>query len=179
MDNQIDTRSVADRFKGWTNELIKKDCQENNNGFSLLMTQLSGDFNIGTVIRSGNSFGVKEVFYFGNRKKYDRRGAVGSYHYTDIVHLKEQEELLALKENYSFIALEQDAKSVPLQKFDWNVCGKTPLIMIGEEGCGLSSEMLALADHIVEIPSFGSVRSLNAGVASSICMWDFMSKMKL
>ena len=174
-----DTRSVAERFKGWTNDLIKKNCQDHNNGFSILMTQLSGDFNIGTVIRSGNSFGVKEVFYFGEKKKIDRRGAVGSYHYTDVTHLKTQEQLHNLKKDYTLIALEQAPNSVSLKEFDWKVCDKTPLIMVGEEGCGLSEEMLQLADHIVEIPSFGSVRSLNAGVASSICMWDFICKEKI
>jgi len=175
-----DTRAIQERYRGWANDLVKQDLQENNNGFSVLMMQLAHDFNIGTVVRNGNSFGMKNFFYYGPKKKWDRRSSIGTYLYSVIDHLKEFDQIIALKEKYCFVALEQSDKSVPINTFDWNICGdKEPLIIIGEEGCGLSEEMLAICDHVIEIPSFGSVRSLNAGCASSIAMYDYIAKQKL
>lgn len=179
LDKENDKRNVLDKYKGWANELIKKDLNDHNNGFSVLMMQLSGDFNIGTVIRNANSFGGKEIFYYGPSKRFDRRSACGAHVYSMLSHLKELEQVVALKEQYTFVALEQTKSSIQLNSFDWEVCEKPPLILIGEEGCGLSEEILALCDYAVEIPGFGSVRSLNAGCASAIAMWDFVNKTKL
>ena len=52
-----------------------------------------------------------------------------------------------------------------------------PLLIFGEEGKGLTDEMLDLADDIVMIEQFGSVRSLNAGTSSGIAMYNCIQGM--
>ena len=49
-------------------------------------------------------------------------------------------------------------------------------MLFGEEQRGLSKEALALADHVVYIPMWGSVRSLNVGTSSGIAMYDYAMK---
>ena len=44
--------------------------------------------------------------------------------------------------------------------------------MIGNEGAGLSAELLALADARITIPTPGRVESLNAAVAGSLLLYE-------
>lgn len=48
-------------------------------------------------------------------------------------------------------------------------------VLIGNEGNGLTSEAVALADVTVRIPMMPNVESLNAAVAGSILLWHFRS----
>ena len=171
--------NVKDKFKSCTVSEIKETLKATNSGFSVMMTQLKGDFNFSSVVRSANGFNAKEVFYFG-KKKWDRRGSLGTHHYTDVKYISSMEELILLKENYCFVALENTGQTSMLHDFDWKKCsGKNPLIILGEEACGLPDEILKICDYVVEIPMMGSVRSFNAAVAASIVMYDFIAKKDL
>ncbi len=44
--------------------------------------------------------------------------------------------------------------------------------MIGNEGAGLSEELLALADTRITIPTPGRVESLNAAIAGSLLLYE-------
>lgn len=169
-------RNVVDEFKSLSNEEIIKAVDERSHNFAVMMTQLTGDFNFSSVIRSANALGAKDIFYYG-KKKFDRRGATGSYIYKKITYLKEFGELVSLKEKYNFIALENniDRKCENIKNFVWPT-NKPNLIMIGEEACGLQNEFLDLCDHFVFIDMVGSIRSVNAAVAGSIAMYDLVSK---
>jgi tRNA G18 (ribose-2'-O)-methylase SpoU len=166
--------NVKDEFKNLSQEDIVSRLEETKQPFAVLMSHLSGDFNIATVIRNANAFNAKCVYYFG-QKKYDRRGAVGTYKYLQVSYLNNIDDITALKEKYSFVCMENCPGSVSLTTFDWKL-PKMPLIIIGEEHYGIPKEVIELADVMVEIPSFGSVRSMNAGCASGIAMYDFVMK---
>lgn len=169
-------KNVLDCYKDWTIDLIKNDIKKKTFPYAVLMQHLQGDFNIGTVIRNANAFGAREVYYYGTKKHYDNRGDVGTRHYTDVIFIKDLNKIKELKNKYSFVALENniDGKiSISIQEFIWP---KNPLILIGEEREGLRPEILELCDHLIYIPMYGSVRSLNAGCASAIAMNNFIEK---
>lgn len=169
------TRNVIDEFKDLDNEEIKRRIQDRSNGFAVLMAHITGDFNIGTVLRSANSHGVKDFFYFG-RKKFDRRGCVGVHNYTQMQFVNDLNEVERIKKDYSLVALENNITGVvSLPDFNWQL-DKLPCIVVGEECNGIPQEILELCDAFVEIPSFGSVRSMNVGAAASIAMYDYVSK---
>lgn len=169
-------RNVVDEFKSLSNEEIIKVVDERSHNFAVMMTQIAGDFNFSSLVRSANFLGAKEIFYYG-KKKWDRRGSTGSYLYKKITYLKEFDELASLKEKYNFIALENniDRKCEDLRNFKWPT-NKPNLIIIGEESCGLQDKFLDLCDYFVYISGRGSIRSLNAAVAGSIAMQDLVSK---
>jgi len=82
--------------------------------------------------------------------------------------------LLELKKQYTFVALENTVPGAePIYDFVWP---NAPLLVVGEEGTGITNDTLELCDRFVYIPQYGSVRSLNAAVASSIAMNDFVMK---
>ena len=172
---EIDKRNIVDKYKFVSNELIKKDVKENSYPFSVCMMHLTHDFNISSILRHANALGACEAYYFGSRKKYDKRGATGTYNYTDMIHVKEFNDLYSLKEIYTFVALENNInrKVESLKSFDWP---DNAMIIIGEEACGVPDQVLDICDFFIEIPMRGSVRSMNAASAASVAMWDLVSK---
>jgi tRNA G18 (ribose-2'-O)-methylase SpoU len=174
MKQSRDSRNVLDIYKGWSEEEI----QQNLRTYPLLvcMMQLTGDFNIGTVVRNANAFGAQSVFYIGN-KKWDRRGAVGTYHYTNVRHYPTWDQFYAYSKGFGFsiVGLEITEDAIDIREFTWP---EKTAIVLGEENLGLSDTVLEQCDYVVKIPQFGSVRSLNAGVASGIAMFTYISQRK-
>ena len=50
------------------------------------------------------------------------------------------------------------------------------LMVFGQEGPGLSEAVRAVVSQVIAIPQVGSTRSLNAGVASGIAMWEWVRR---
>ena len=173
------TRNVIDRYKNWSTESIRKDLQRTANPFAVCMEHWQGDFNISTLIRNANAFNAKKVYYLG-KKKYDRRGTVGTHHYVDLTYLGiSYSSLVDLKNEYTIVAIDNNVPNTrKLGEFDWNMLKKPPLMVFGEEGVGLTDETLNIADYSIEIPQYGSVRSLNVGTSSGILMYDFVQSLK-
>ena len=172
-------RNVVDKYKSMTDDMIREDLRSNFNNVAVCMEHLAGDFNISTLIRNANAFNIEKVYYLGKRR-IDRRGCVGTHHYTDIEHLSNGIcDVVNLKDKYTFIAIDNNVgKTHKLHEFDWNKLEKPPLIFFGEEGCGLSEEILNLADYRIEIEQYGSVRSLNVGTASGIVLFECVKHLK-
>ena len=101
--------------------------------------------------------------------------SVGTHHYTKVNYLKGQEGLrsLVLERGYTPVAVDCVAGSVSIVDYVWPT---RPLMIFGEEHLGITSETLAWCAAIVHIPQYGSVRSLNTGVASGVAMFDFVRK---
>jgi tRNA G18 (ribose-2'-O)-methylase SpoU len=167
--------NVKDDFKALSPDEIKLRLKETANPFAVCFENWIGDFNISTGMRNANAFNAKEAFYVGN-KRWDKRGAVGVYNYTDINWIPTMDDFLKLKEKYIFIGIDNVLGSVPLAGFRWQ---PNTLLIFGEEGVGLTPETQALCEAVVEIEMYGSIRSLNCGTASGIIMHDFVSKMRV
>lgn len=169
-------RNLRPHFRDKTLPEIQQEVERRTMPVSLLISNLQQDFNIGTIMRSANAMGAEQVFYFGKRG-FDRRGACGSHNYLHWSHLQSWDQILELRAKYQLTALENNRPGVQsLYKFKWN---RKPLcLIIGEEGPGLSEELLDLADHLLEIPQVGTVPSLNAAGAATVALsylrneWD-------
>lgn len=167
-----DGRNLINRYWGWTEDIIREDIQKNVFPYSVLVENWQGDFNLSTCIRNANAFGAKEIFYLGKRH-WDRRGSLGTHHYSIVKHLKDYDDLMKLKEHYVFIGVDNIAGSIQYNDFLWP---KNTLMIFGEEGTGLTSQIQKECQSIVHIKQVGSVRSINAGCASAVMMCDYMNK---
>ena len=173
---KTDTRNIIDPYKYWTTEAILADLDEKRHNFSVLCCNIQGDFNLSTIVRNSNAFLAKQVIIYG-KKKWDRRGAVGTQNYTNFKHVCEADDsqLDELLKDCHVIGIDNVENAKPINKFDWNI-DKHIVMCFGEENSGLPKEILDICDDIVYIEQYGSVRSLNVGCASSIAMFDFCSK---
>lgn len=170
--------NVLDNLKNSTVIDIKNYCK-NNCINAVAMIHVNGDFNLSTLIRNANFFGFKEVCYVGH-KKWDRRGSVGTHHYTDLLYFKNEEffvDYINSKE-YTLICIENNIpeykhKIVELDELDFLHDIENPMFVFGEESNGLNDFMLDACKCIITIPSYGSVRSLNVGTTSGIIMSQY------
>ena len=167
-----DPRNVVDMYKYWTVDAIKADLRTKCNNFSVLITNEFHDFNIGSLIRNANAFCAKEVIVYG-RKKFDRRGTVGSHLYTDLKHVKFTDDLDL--EGKILIGVDNLEGALPIESFEWPK--EHVVLAFGQEGTGLTDDLIDLCQHMVYIKQYGSIRSLNVGCASAIAMYDYCRKM--
>jgi tRNA G18 (ribose-2'-O)-methylase SpoU len=170
--------NIHDYLKHQTTEEIKDYYATNSINASIAMMHVTGDFNISTLVRNANFFGFKDVHYIG-KKKWDRRGSVGTHHYTPVHFHKTQEAFLANFYGKAIIAVENNIpeyqdKTIDIFDFSFNDYFD-PIFIFGEENKGLSNEILDRANVILTIPSYGSVRSLNVGTTSGIVMSFYRS----
>ena len=168
-----DTRNLIDEYKGMTNEQVFDELNKKRNELEVAIENVEHDFNIGTIVRSANSFNVSKVHIIG-RKKYNRRGAMCTDKYLEIVHWESVREFIQDQESRGreMVAIENNTDRVkPLSEKKFN--DKTTLIF-GSEGNGISKELLDAAQDVREIESFGSTRSVNVGVAGGIAMYEWV-----
>ncbi|WP_420837555.1 TrmH family RNA methyltransferase [Bifidobacterium aerophilum] len=71
------------------------------------------------------------------------------------------------------IALDIIPGAVPIETYRFP---KRCLMLFGAEGPGLSEKALELADDVVYISQFGSVRSINAGAAAAVAMHSYIAQ---
>jgi tRNA G18 (ribose-2'-O)-methylase SpoU len=174
-------RNVIDPYKYWTTEAIKAELDTKRHNYTVIASNLENDFNIATLIRNSNAFLAKEVWIYGN-KQYDRRGTVGTHHYTNLKHVKTIdnviEELKNLRNEYidlKIVGMDNIPGSININHYSWPKFAHTVMIF-GQEQNGIPQELLDLCDDVVYIEQYGSVRSLNVGTASGIAMYDYCNK---
>jgi len=168
-----DNRNIINHYKYWETDAIKADLDTKRFNFNIICVNIQGDFNIGTVIRSSNAFLAKKVYIYG-KKRFDRRGTVGTHLYENLQHVKYVDEFPENVKNSHIIAVDNvdNAKALETYKFP----DKEITLCFGEEGSGLPEEIMQMANDIVYIKQYGSVRSLNVGSAASIIMYEFVKQ---
>ena len=166
-----DTRNLIDEYKGLSNEEVFAALDKKRSPLEVAIENVEHDFNIGTVVRNANSFNVSKVHIIG-KKKYNRRGAMCTDKYLEIIHHATIEDFLATQEGREIVAIENNtprAKELHAKKFAENTT-----LVFGSENNGITPELLEKADDVRYIESFGSTRSVNVGVASGIAMYEFI-----
>lgn len=165
--------NVIDSLKNMTVPGIREYCSSNTINASVAMVNIGGDFNLSTMVRNANFFGFKDVHYVG-KKKWDKRGSVGTYHYTPVVNYSDEETFIEKCSDKFLIAIENNIphfahKTIDLFSYDYEF-DTNPIFVFGEENKGLSDFVLDNAKIILTINNYGSVRSLNVGTTSGIVM---------
>lgn len=171
-----DTRNLIDQYKGLKNEQIFDALSNSRTPLEIAIENVEHDFNMGSIVRTANSFNVRKVHIIG-RKKYNRRGAMCTDKYLEIIHHPTIEDFLATQENRELVAIENNVeRAKPLNEKQFNP--ETTLIF-GSENNGITEELLAKADDVRYIESFGSTRSVNVGVAAGIAMYGYIRQVVL
>lgn len=129
--------------------------------------------NLGTIIRSAEAFGAravllgeKSVSHFNSKAV---RASAGSLFRQPLIRVKLAEIIPVLKQHGVRVLATSSHKGKPLQEANFTGAA---MIVIGNEGAGVSQELLALADERITIPHSAQVESLNAGIAASILLYE-------
>lgn len=143
---------------------------------SLLMLESIRDAgNMGTILRSAKAFGISALIISSdcadlyNPKTV--RAAMGALFTQRIVVVDDIAGTIeSFRKNGNRVfaaALEREAKK--LGSFELR---KGDIILIGNEGHGLSKKTVNACDECVYIPMESGSESLNASIAASVCMWE-------
>ena len=142
-------------------------------GTHILLDGVQDPGNVGSIIRTANALGIKNVILVdGCADPYNPktiRASMGAI-FRQRVYSMGLTELTELKDaGIKFIgtALHERCKDVH------GVNLNDSIIAIGNEGRGLSEEVLDLCDERITIPIAPECESLNAAVAAAIIIWEW------
>lgn len=138
----------------------------------VILDSIQDPGNLGTILRSAEAFGANGVILLpGTVSPWNQkamRASAGSIFRVPAVSLSVK-EMLAHVERHGiamYAAVARGGNDVAQ-----TALGGSVALLVGNEGAGLSQELLALADGRIEIACVGPVESLNAGVAASILLY--------
>lgn len=165
---QGDRRNVLDQYRYWKHEAIVAELDTRRHEFHVAIENWQHDLNIGTVVRTANAFLAKEVHVIG-RRRWNRRGAMVTDRYQHLRHHSTVDDFVAWARSEDLVILGVDIfpDSVPLETYD---LPRRCVLVFGQEGPGLTSEVHAAAEATLSIEQFGSTRSINAASAAAIAM---------
>lgn len=163
-----DRRNVVDKYRYWSVAAIRADLARSRSGLQVAIENLAHDFNIGSIVRTANACNVGAVHIVG-RRRWNRRGAMVTDAYLDIVHHADAASFLGWQRTQGLSLLAVD--NVPgCQRLETAQLPERTIMLFGSEGEGLSAELLSGADRVLAISQYGSTRSINVAAAAAIAM---------
>ena len=169
-----DTRNVIDRYRYWTMAAIVADLGTRRHPFSVAIENWQHDLNIGSIVRTANAFAADTVHIIG-RRRWNRRGAMVTDRYQHVLHHEDVAAFAAwaAAEGVPIVAVDNVADSVPVLTYPMP---RRCVLLFGQEGPGLSPEAIGAAVAVIEIPQYGSTRSINASAAAAIVMHEWIRR---
>lgn len=182
LNRSADYRNVTDFYKGKTDDEIRTALDMQRGEMISIMQNLSHDFNKASAVRNSNAFGMRKLIFLNPEnpaipdskegiKKWDRRGSLGTQNYEHIEHHRIIDYPAIFEqlhqEGYTIYAIDNTPGYNPQSLYDMQFPAKSAFLF-GEEKLGLADDLIAAADEMVYIPQYGSVRSINVGVAHGV-----------
>jgi tRNA G18 (ribose-2'-O)-methylase SpoU len=132
---------------------------------------LRSNVNLSRIVRVAGCCGVEKLICCGNVKIIDKIARDGADALGIEVHRTLPPVLKELKRaGYHLVGLEQTTGSKNLHEFHFQ---RRTALVIGNERLGLSEDLLALVDHVVEIPVYGLPYSYNVATAAAMALYEF------
>jgi tRNA G18 (ribose-2'-O)-methylase SpoU len=203
-DRFNDFRNISKDLKKFDTDFLNNYCYKSSFQYNVMILSLYGNLNVGTIIRTCNLMGCRNVIIFG-RRKYDQRSAVGSHKYTNIIFkdgfIKERRdsikhedfELNAQKFYECFIEnncipvfIEQHKDAIFLENVNWKLqhsdkgCDKPFCFVFGNEGEGIPDELIKIGltipgSFVISIRQVGVIKSLNVSSACSMILSNYFN----
>jgi tRNA G18 (ribose-2'-O)-methylase SpoU len=177
--------NVHDHLKGMSVEELKQVSLKDRLPWHTVCLNVTGDLNVGTMIRTSHCLGASSVIIFG-RQKIDNRSLVGSANYIHVEKVKDEwncasperfhDEMVSRR----LVPILVEMGGIPIHKVNWDIRmeaiqlrGHQPCLVMGNETGGIPREIEMICKNIpnsftISIPQRGVIRSMNVGVAHAI-----------
>ncbi|WP_426460998.1 23S rRNA (guanosine(2251)-2'-O)-methyltransferase RlmB [Mycoplasma hafezii] len=146
----------------------------------LMLDHIQDPHNLGAIIRTANAAGIKDIILPKDNSaevnnstvlKISSAGFVGMNFYR--VNSLSATITKMQKANYWAYATTLNETATPHTKTNYN---DPCVIVMGNEGDGVSKSVMSVVDQAVYIEQFGTVQSLNVSVATGIILFDAINK---
>lgn len=158
-------------------------CRENKlspeikaDGIYIFTDNIQNPDNLGAIVRTAEALGADGLMVNSGCDIYSpkaQRASMGALLRFPVIKTSDGEKLLSECKNRSMkvfaSVVSEDAQSVISASKQGGA-----VLVIGNEGSGVSEEILSLADCKVTVPMKGKAESLNASAAASILIWEFL-----
>jgi tRNA G18 (ribose-2'-O)-methylase SpoU len=180
-------RNVHDHLKHLSVPELQQVSRQDRLPWHSCFINVTGDLNIGTMIRTSHCLGATSVTVFG-RRRFDRRGLVGSANYIEVDQVEGMQDELAVdraafynmvhERRWTPVFVETGGMPLPLvpwQDIKDTMPGYEICLIMGNETGGIPNNILQDPfGTVVSIPQRGVIRSMNvstahAVVASAMC----------
>lgn len=173
------------------NHLLNKMCEYNHQGvvidafdydyytlkdlegnFVVMLDHLEDPHNFGAIIRTCASVGVKSIIIPKDRSvgvtDVVVKTSVGTINYVKIIMVNNLVSTIKTLQKDGYFVYSASMEGQDFRKVDYNT---KSVLVIGNEGSGVSRLVKENSDLLVSIPMNSNVESLNASVAASILIY--------
>jgi TrmH family RNA methyltransferase len=148
----------------------EKSLDNITSGQAVCLENISDPGNMGTIIRTCDWFGVKDILTINNCADIYNpktvRASMGSIFHLNIFEDVSFEKLLSIKKRgYKVLCSDLNGKNI----YEYNLRGKS-IITFSNEASGPSQQLIEISDDIITIPKKGKAESLNVASASAVIL---------
>ena len=187
-DNVSDFENVNKNVNENKNDALKDgvnsrqiDCLNKINtgaDYILAVNGVQDPGNLGTIIRTADSANLKQILV--SKDTVDAyspkviRSTMGSIYRVKIVECENLANVLDELKKHKFQIV---STSLDTENSIYDIDYRKKVVVIGNEGNGVSKEIQDLSDYKVKIPMLGKTESLNASVATGIMIYEYVRQM--
>jgi tRNA G18 (ribose-2'-O)-methylase SpoU len=156
--------------------------QIKRNPIYLILDRVIDTYNIGSLFRLADAIGAEKLYICGETEyppsSRIHKAAVGTEEWVPWEKVEKTTELIKRlkEEGVQIVAVEQDSRSIGptllATRLNFPVA-----IVVGNETDGISSEVLDLADVIVELPMFGVNKSFNVWGSAAVVAYKVIESL--
>lgn len=181
----VETNSQAlsqiSQFSTTPEVIVLANMPEENQAFqteklSLILDRIQDPGNLGTIIRTADWFGIKQIILMkGTVDLYNSKviqssmGSVLRMSYLDC-DIEDLKKMVSLESLHLLIA---DMVGEDIKHFQKNNDQKYALVL-GNEGQGVHEDYFEFPHEVIKIPAYGKAESLNVGIAAGIMMYELV-----
>lgn len=145
-----------------------KETQNIGFGDIAVLDRIRDPGNLGTILRSAEAFGIKDLILVDCVELYNPkvvRSSLGSILGLNIIICSDSATALKLLDGIELYSLSMSGKSI----YEFAPRSRVAIV-VGNEASGVSEDFLKVSKGIISIPMLGQMESLNAAVSFSIAV---------
>ena len=142
-----------------------------NTGLYVALDNIQNPDNLGAICRTAEAFGYNAVIVGGGCDIYNPkalRASMGAMFRLPVIRCTTLSELFKGCDT-DIIATVPDSNAMKITEYKKS---GGAILVIGNEGNGISDDVMSMCNCRLTIPMPGKAESLNAAAAATVCMWE-------
>jgi 23S rRNA (guanosine2251-2'-O)-methyltransferase len=187
LDNSADTNTDSNSNANASTDSNTVEPKKILHPVVLVLDNIRSAHNVGSLFRSCDTAGVSKLFTCGitphppnspklRKTALEALNYVNTYHYDDTIECIKQLK----NDGYYIIVMETTNKSILYSNNNiYPKSDKKTAIIVGNEITGVDTNVIDIADLIIEIPTYGTKNSLNVACAAPIVLYEYIRQLQL
>lgn len=148
-----------------------------NGDFIVLLDHIEDPHNLGAIIRTCECAGIKEIIIPKDRSclvnETVMKSSAGALAHVKIIMVSNLNNAINKLKKANYFIYSADMNGVNYSEVDY---ANKKVLIIGNEGHGVSNLIKENSDYIVSIPMYGRVNSLNASASAAILIYKMLGE---